>query len=101
MTLYSVEFTTQSLHEAEQLPPVLRRRLKANLEFLRAGPFRSHAGVRVKEIRDLRGIWRFHLDPKHRVFYATIGSRLIVIMVERSPGVTPRTLSEIRRRRKA
>ena len=98
MSLYSVEFDSRALDEASELPRRLRRRLREDLEFLRAGPFRSHPGVPVKEIRDLRGIWRFHLDSGSRVFYAAVDHRLIVILIDRSPAVTLRTLAELKRR---
>jgi len=98
LSLYSVEFGLQALEEAERLPFRLRARLKDNLEFLRAGPFRSHPGVRVKELRDLRGVWRFHLDGRYRVFYFTIESRLVIVMVYKSAGITRLTLAELKRR---
>jgi mRNA-degrading endonuclease RelE of RelBE toxin-antitoxin system len=98
LSLYSIEFDPRGLDEASQLPARLRRRLKEDLGYLRAGPFRSHPGVRVKELRDLRGVWRFHLDRRWRVFYVTIEDRLVVVFVDRGPGVTPRTTAELRRR---
>ncbi len=98
MSLYSVEFDLRALDEALRLPARLRRRLKEDLEYLRAGPFRSHPGVLVKEIRELRGVWRFHLDRSHRVFYFTLDDRLVVVMVDRNPGVSRRTLAELNRR---
>ncbi len=98
MSLYSVEFDSRALNEAVKLPLFLRRQLREDLEFLRAAPYRSHPGVSVKELRGLRGVWRFHLGRTHRVFYTTIGGRLIVILIDRNPGVTSRTLSEVVRR---
>lgn len=88
MSLYSVEFDSRALSEAVKLPLVLRRQLKEDLEFLRAAPFRSHPGVLVKELRGLRGVWRFHLGRTHRVFYTAVEDRLIVILIDRNPGVT-------------
>ncbi len=99
MSLYSVEFDSRGLDEAGELSPRLRRRLKENLELLRAGPFRSHPDVLVKEIRELRGLWRFHLNRTTRVFYMTTGDRLVVVTIERSAGVTRKTVRELRRRR--
>lgn len=98
MSLYSIEFDPRALDEALDLPIRLRRRLRRDLDFLRAAPFRSHPGVLVKEIRDLRGIWRFHLGTGGRVFYTTLEARLIVVMIDRSPGITKRTLEELNRR---
>lgn len=98
MSLYKVEFDSRGLDEALQLPHRLRHRLKEDLEYLRAGPFRSHPGVSVKEIRELRGVWRFHLDRRHRIFYITIGERVIVVMVDRGAGISHRTLAELHRR---
>jgi len=98
VSLYSVEFDPQALAEALRMTPRLRRRLKEDLEYLRAGPFRSHPGVLVKEIRELRGVWRFHLDRSHRVFYITIEDRLIVVMVDRSERISRRTLADLDRR---
>jgi mRNA-degrading endonuclease RelE of RelBE toxin-antitoxin system len=98
LSLYSVEFDPRAAEEALRLPVRLRSRLKENLEFLRAGPFRSHPGVRVKEIRELRGVWRFHLDPRRRVFYTTLESVLVVVMVDVNAGITARTRAELRRR---
>jgi mRNA-degrading endonuclease RelE of RelBE toxin-antitoxin system len=98
LTRYTVEFDRQALDEAATLPAQLRVRLKEDLEFLRASPFRSHPGVKVKEIRDQRGVWRFHLGRSHRVFYTTVESRLIVLMIDESSGISSRTLSELSRR---
>ena len=97
MSLYSIEFDPRALDGATRLPPRLRCRLREDLEHLRADPFRSHPGVQVKEIRELRGVWRFHLGRRTRAFYVTIEDRLIVVMVDPSARVTPRTLAELRR----
>ncbi|HEV2317603.1 MAG TPA: hypothetical protein VGV89_08535 [Thermoplasmata archaeon] len=98
MIPYSVEFDPQALDEASRIPPRPRRRLKEDLEYLRAGPFRSHPGVRVKEIRHLRGVWRFHLGRGPRVFYMTLEDRPTVVKVDVSAGVSKRTLAELKRR---
>lgn len=98
MSLYSIEFDADALDEASRLPVRLRRKLREDLEYLRARPFRSHPGVLVKEIRELRGVWRFHLDRRRRVFYVTIEDRLVVVMVDQSAAVTGRTLAELKRR---
>ena len=98
MSLYSVEFDPRALDEAGELSPRLRRRLKESLELLRAAPFRSHPGVLVKEIRELRGLWRFHLDRATRVFYTTTGDCLVVVLIERGAGVTRKTVRELHRR---
>jgi mRNA-degrading endonuclease RelE of RelBE toxin-antitoxin system len=98
LSLYSIEFDSRALEEARELSPRLRFRLKNNLEYLRAGPFRSHPGVLVKEIRELRGLWRFHLDRRTRVFYTTAGDRLLIVMIEQSVGVTHKTVRELGRR---
>jgi mRNA-degrading endonuclease RelE of RelBE toxin-antitoxin system len=98
VSLYSVEFHPNGLAEAAKLPRRLRQRLKVDLEYLRAAPFRSHPGVLVKEIREIRGVWRFHLDRRRRVFFVTVDDRLIVIRMDQGPGITSRTLAELRRR---
>jgi mRNA-degrading endonuclease RelE of RelBE toxin-antitoxin system len=100
LSLYSVEFDSRALDEAVRLPIRLRRRLKEGLEYLRAAPSRSHPSVLVKEIRDLRGVWRFHLDRHWRVFYITIESRLLVVLIDRSAGIDKRILVELKRRRR-
>jgi mRNA-degrading endonuclease YafQ of YafQ-DinJ toxin-antitoxin module len=52
----------------------------------------------VKEVGDLRGVWRFHVASDVRVFYTVVGDVLWVIMVEKSAGVTKKTVRELRRR---
>jgi mRNA-degrading endonuclease RelE of RelBE toxin-antitoxin system len=98
LSLYSIEFDRKALDEALRLPLLLRRRLKEDLEYLRTAPYRPHPGVLVKEIRELRGVWRFHLDRRRRVFYIALEERLVVLLIDRSAGVTPRTLAELKRR---
>lgn len=98
MSLYSIEFDPLALDEALKLPLRHRRVLRESLEFLSAAPYRSHPGVAVKEIRALRGVWRFHLGSRARMFYITEESRLVVVMIDQSAGVNARTVRELRRR---
>ena len=98
MSLYQLKRLPEVDQDARALPLALKRRLRENLEYLRSGPHRSYPWLQVKELRDLRGVWRFHLDKKTRVFYVVSGDAIVVVMVERSAGVTARTLTEIRRR---
>jgi hypothetical protein len=68
------------------------------LEFLLVAPFRSHPGVGVKELAEVRGVWRFRPRADVRVFNTVVGDTLWVVMIERSPGVTSKTVRELRRR---
>jgi mRNA-degrading endonuclease RelE of RelBE toxin-antitoxin system len=95
---YRVGFDPRAIRDGAKLPASLRRRILANLEFLRAAPFRSHPGVLVKEVADLRGVWRFHVASDVRVFYAVIGDMIWVVMIEKSAGVTRGTVRELQRR---
>ncbi len=95
---YSVEFDPRAVRDGARLPLRVRRRILAQLEFLRAAPFRSHPGVQVKEIAEVRGVWRFYATANVRVFYSVVGDRLRVIMIERSAGVTDKAVRELRKR---
>jgi mRNA-degrading endonuclease RelE of RelBE toxin-antitoxin system len=95
---YRIEFDPRAVRDGAKLSVSLRRRIQLNLEFLRAAPFRSHPGVSVKEVADLRGVWRFHVAPDVRVFYTVVGDILWVVLIEKSAGVTKRTIRELRRR---
>ena len=98
MTTYTVEYDPRTESELRRLPLRLRRRVDDQLEFLRAAPFRSHPGLSVKATREVPGVWHFHVARDVRVFYATQGSMLRVILVDRSEGVSPKTLRELRKR---
>lgn len=98
MSLYNLEFDPRAISEARRLPMSSRRELRECLEFLRAAPHRSHPGVSVKELREVRGVWRFHLSARGRVFYSAEDGRLIVLMIDSSPGVNSATVKELRRR---
>jgi mRNA-degrading endonuclease RelE of RelBE toxin-antitoxin system len=95
---YPVEFDSRAVRDGARLPSEIRRRIRAQLEFLRAAPYRSHPGVQVKEIAEVRGVWRFHATAEVRVFYSVVGERLWVIMIARSAGVTDTTIRELRKR---
>jgi mRNA-degrading endonuclease RelE of RelBE toxin-antitoxin system len=95
---YRVEFDLRAVRDGAKLSVSVRRRIREKLEFLRAAPFRSHPGVSVKEVGDLRGVWRFHVASDVRVFYTVVGDVLWVILVEKSAGVTKKTIRELRRR---
>jgi mRNA-degrading endonuclease RelE of RelBE toxin-antitoxin system len=95
---YSIEFDSRAARDGARLPLATRRRIRAQLEFLRAAPFRSHPGVQVKEIAEVRGVWRFHATTEVRVFYTVVGEGLWVILIAKSPGVTEATMRELRRR---
>jgi mRNA-degrading endonuclease RelE of RelBE toxin-antitoxin system len=95
---YRIEFDPRAVRDGAKLSVSLRRRISEKLEFLRAAPFRSHPGVSVKEVADLRGIWRFHIASDVRVFYTVVGDLVWVVMIEKSAGVTQKTVRELRRR---
>lgn len=99
MNLYSVEFDPRTEQELRKLPLWLRRRISQQIEYLRAAPYRSHPGVRVKSTREIHGLWHFHATKDVRVFYTTEGSVIWVVMVERSPGVNSKTVRAARDRR--
>ena len=98
MTLYSVEYDPRTESELRRLPLRLRQRIDQQLEYLRAAPFRSHPGVRVKATREIHGVWHFHAAKDVRVFYLTQGPVLWVVMIERSRSVNRKAIQEIRRR---
>ncbi|MFZ0829664.1 MAG: hypothetical protein WCB18_01805 [Thermoplasmata archaeon] len=98
MSLYTIEYDPRTESELRRLPLRLRRRIDDQLEYLRAAPFRSHPGLQVKATSEVHGVWHFHVTKEVRVFYTTHGSVLWVILVERSRGVSRRTVLEIRKR---
>ncbi len=98
MSLYRLEYHPRTESELRRLPLRLRRRIDWQLEFLRAAPFRSHPGVRVKATRKVHGIWHFHASKEVRVFYTTHGEVLWVVKIDRSKGVKPSSLRELRKR---
>lgn len=98
MSLYSVAYDPRTEAELRRLPARLRRRIDQQLEFLRAAPFRSHPGLTVKATGGVLGVWHFHVAKDVRVFYMAIGPVLWVVMVERSAGVTRKSVREVRKR---
>ncbi len=98
MSPYRLEYDSRTESELRRLPLRLRRQIDWQLEFLCAAPFRSHPGVRVKAIREVPGIWHFHATKDIHVFYTTQGPVLWVVMVDRSRGVKPSSLRELRKR---
>ncbi len=98
MTLYEVEYDPRTEAELRRLPLRLRRKIDLQLEYLRAGPFRSHSGVHVKATGGVHGVLHFHAAKDVRVFYTTAGATLWVLMIERSAGVSRKTIREIRKR---
>lgn len=98
MTLYEVGYDPRTESELRKLPIVLRRRIDRQLAFLRAAPYRSHPGVEVKPTSETEGVWHFHASRTVRVYYTTVGGLLWVLMVERSKGVSIKTIRELGRR---
>ena len=98
MSLYSVEYDPRTEAELRKLSVRLRRRIDQQLEYLRAAPFRSHPGITVKATGGVLGVWHFHVTRDVRVHYTTVGPVLWVVMVERSPGVTRKSVRELRQR---
>jgi hypothetical protein len=52
----------------------------------------------IKEVAELRGVWRFHVASDVRVFYTVVGDMIWVVMIERSAGMTKKSIRELRRR---
>ena len=98
MSLYTIGSDPRTESELLRLPLRVRRRIDEQLEYLRAAPFRSHPGIQVKATREVHGVWHFHVTKEVRVFYTTQGAVLWVILIERSRGVSRRTVREIRKR---
>ena len=99
MTQYRVGYLPGADDEYWQLPPRLRRDLRARLSYLRSGPFQSYPGLQVKEVEDAPGAWRIHLGP-YRVFYRIDGPTIWIVMIWRDcPSAYSRsTLREVNRR---
>jgi mRNA-degrading endonuclease RelE of RelBE toxin-antitoxin system len=99
VTLYEIEFRPEAAAEGRRLPPRIQIALREKLEYLRSAPFRSYPWLRVKELGDIRGVWRFHLD-RWRVFYRVEGTRIIVGMIElRDSAYTHKARRKLRMRR--
>ncbi len=98
LTPYQLRFDPRAIRDGSRLTVGIRRRVLRRLEFLRAAPFRSHPGVLVKEVAEFRGVWRFHLAADVRVHYIVFGDMVWVVLIERSAGITGKTLEEVRRR---
>jgi mRNA-degrading endonuclease RelE of RelBE toxin-antitoxin system len=99
LTIYSVGYYPEADDEYWRLPPLLRKELQSRLNYLKAGPFRSYPEVRVKEVEDVPGAWRFHLRH-YRVFYRVDGLVIWVVMIweDRPSAYSKSTLREVRRR---
>jgi mRNA-degrading endonuclease RelE of RelBE toxin-antitoxin system len=95
---YRIGFDPRAVRDGAQRSASVRRRFLEKLDFLQAAPFRSHPGVWIKEVAELTGVWRFDVTSDARVFYTVVGDVLWVVLVERSAGVTQKTLNELRRR---
>lgn len=98
VSLYQCGFDERAVRDGAKLPIKLRQRTRRNLEYLRAAPFRSHAAVSVKEVSEFRGVWRFHVAADVRVYYTVVGELIWAVMIEKSIGVTRKTLRELRKR---
>ncbi len=101
MTLYRVGYEPEADAEYWKLPGGLKRELRARLNYLRAGPFRSYPGLQVKAVEGVPGAWRFHLGG-YRVFYRVDGVIIWVIMIwqDRPSAYSSSTLRQVRRRMK-
>lgn len=98
VNLYQYGFDDRAVRDGSKLPIAVRRRILRNLEYLRAAPFRSHPGVLVKEVAESRGVWHFHAAGDVRVYYTVVGDLIWVMMVEKSLGVTRKTVRGLRKR---
>lgn len=98
MSLYQFGFDERAVRDGSKLPIALRRRILRSLEYLRAAPFRSHPGVSVKEVSEFRGVWHFHVAADVRVYYTVVGDLIWVVMIEKSVGVSKKTIRELRKR---
>ena len=98
MSRYTVEYDPRTEPELGRLPLTIRRRIVTQLEFLRASPYRSHPGVKVKPTLGAEGVWHFHASQDVRVYYLTEGSVLWVVMVEQSAGVTRKSVRRVQTR---
>ena len=98
LTPYRVGFDPRAVRDGSKLAITTRRSILRQLEFLRAAPFRSHPGVLVKEVAEFRGVWRFHVATDVRVYYTVVGDMVWVLLIEKSIGVTRKTVVELRKR---
>jgi mRNA-degrading endonuclease RelE of RelBE toxin-antitoxin system len=98
VTPYRIGFDPRAVRDGTKLSLPNRRKVLQRLEFLRAAPYRSHPGVLVKEISEFRGVWRFHVASDVRIFYTVVGDMIWVVMIEKSLGMTEKTVQELRRR---
>jgi mRNA-degrading endonuclease RelE of RelBE toxin-antitoxin system len=98
LSQYAIEFDSRTEPELKRLPVRVRRQIDLNLEYLSAGPFRSHPGVAVKPTAEVHGVWHFHVGNQTRVYYIVEGATLWVVKVENSAGVDRKALREIRKR---
>ena len=101
VSLYEVEYRPEAAREGAPLPRRVKESLRDRFELLRSGPFTSYPWLRVKEVRELPGVWRFHL-ARWRVFYWVDGRRIIVGMIEPRPtSYTAKTFRELARRKRS
>lgn len=101
MAIYSVGYEPEADDEYWRLSPHLQQELRHPLNYLKAGPFRSYLEVRVKEVEDVPGAWRFHLS-NYRIFYRVDGQIIWVTMIweDRPSAHSDSTLRKLRRRMK-
>ncbi len=98
MTIDSAEFVAEAREEFLSLPRPLQRRLRDLTSYLLANPYRSYPWLQVKELRELRGVWKFRLGTR-RVLYIVEASVLVFVTISpRPPAYTPTMRAEVRRR---
>jgi mRNA-degrading endonuclease RelE of RelBE toxin-antitoxin system len=98
LSQYAIEFDPQTEPELKRLPVRVRRQVDLKLEYLSAGPFRSHPGVSVKPTAEVHGVWHFHVGNQLRVYYIVEGAALWIVKVEFSAGLDRKALRELRKR---
>jgi mRNA-degrading endonuclease RelE of RelBE toxin-antitoxin system len=98
LSRFAIEFDSRTESELTRLPIRIRRQIDLKLEYLSAGPFRSHPGVAVKPTAEVHGAWHFHVGNQIRVYYIVEGATLWVVKVEINAGVDRKALREIRKR---
>ena len=70
---YEVRFLTSAEREFLRLPRHLQVQLKELVPYLEANPYRSYPFLRVKDVGQETGVWRFPLGP-YRVFFKVDGA---------------------------
>jgi len=98
LTLDSAKFVAEAREEFLGLPRPRQRQLRDLTSYLLVNPFRSYPWLQVKELRELRGVWKFRLGTK-RVFYIVEGTVSVFVAISpRPPAYTPAMRAEVRRR---